>query len=534
MPTNKPKPLSEKRKGLHRIATNYGRLIATMAMGIAMVPLQIKWLGMDGFGLLGLIGSSVGFGGMLQDMMRSSMVRELGAAWHERENGKFRESYAAAFRVSVIVALLTGVFFAIIIAVIPFLKIREEWIEPAQWIIGCEGVSTCFIVLLSPTINMLIVREQFFWHNVWTVVRRSGFLIATIIPYLIMHVTDIPKGLIIYGTVLLIVNITSTVFLVGCFLIADKRLVPTVRGSTPEAMKKVAGTFGWNSGVVIAINLQERVAGFIMNLFFGLWGNAVFSLALRLVSYIRMATLGLTFGLDSVSARLSSVEDKSSLQSMFRHSSRMLGFVAFPAMIVVFVLAEPLLRMWVGRSLSNPSELLPPSELLVKIMVLGLTCRAISDGWMKLFYGAGHIRKYAPYVLVGGFVNPLLSIGFILLLPKSWNFTGAAVAYSLVFLIVHMIIMPKVTAKQVGLTFNTIVSPIFRPLIVAFVSFPILFVGYLFTGTETLDWTGVIVGVGSYALLYSIFSWWFILTKRERIGIIRLYSRVTDHSRPAS
>ena len=271
-----------------------------------------------------------------------------------------------------------------------------------------------------------------------------------------------------------------------------------------------------------------------MNLFFGLWGNAVFSLALRLVSYIRMATLGLTFGLDSVSARLSSVEDKSSLQSMFRHSSRMLGFVAFPAMIVVFVLAEPLLRMWVGRSLSNPSELLPPSELLVKIMVLGLTCRAISDGWMKLFYGAGHIRKYAPYVLAGGFVNPLLSIGFILLLPKSWNFTGAAVAYSLVFLIVHMIIMPKVTAKQVGLTFNTIVSPIFRPLIVAFVSFPILFVGYLFTGTETLDWTGVIVGVGSYALLYSIFSWWFILTKRERIGIIRLYSRVTDHSRPAS
>jgi len=48
---------------------------------------------MDGFGLLCLIGSSVGFGGMLQDMMRSSMVRELGSAWHGRENGKVRENY---------------------------------------------------------------------------------------------------------------------------------------------------------------------------------------------------------------------------------------------------------------------------------------------------------------------------------------------------------------------------------------------------------------------------------------------------------
>ena len=81
---------SEKSRGIRRIATNYGRLIATMSMGIATVPLQVKWLGMQGFGLLGLVGSSVGLGRMLQDMMRSSMVRELGAAWHKKEDGKFR------------------------------------------------------------------------------------------------------------------------------------------------------------------------------------------------------------------------------------------------------------------------------------------------------------------------------------------------------------------------------------------------------------------------------------------------------------
>ena len=166
---------SERKKGLHRITTNYGRLIATMAMGIATVPLQIKWLGMEGFGLLALVGSSVGIGGMLQDMMRSSMVRELGAAWHNRENGGFKESYAASFRVSAIVSLLTAIAFAIIIVVLPFFKISDEWVKPAQWIAGCEGLATCLIVLLAPSINMLIVQEQFFWHNVWTIARRSSF-----------------------------------------------------------------------------------------------------------------------------------------------------------------------------------------------------------------------------------------------------------------------------------------------------------------------------------------------------------------------
>ena len=56
---------SEKQKGFHRIIANYGRLLATMAMGIATVPLQVAWLGMEGFGLLGLVGSSVGYGSLL-------------------------------------------------------------------------------------------------------------------------------------------------------------------------------------------------------------------------------------------------------------------------------------------------------------------------------------------------------------------------------------------------------------------------------------------------------------------------------------
>jgi O-antigen/teichoic acid export membrane protein len=518
---------SENRKGFHRIATNYGRLIATMAMGIATVPLQIMWLGMDGFGLLGLIGSSVGLGGMLQDMMRSSMVRELGAAWHQREDGKFLHSYAAAFRVCAIVVLLTAVFFGAIILILPYMNIREEWLRPAQWITGCEGLATCLIVLFSPTINMFVVREQFFWHNLWTVSRRSSYLIATIIPFLILQVSDIPRGLMMFGSIVLFVNIVGTLALVGGMLIADRRMIPIIRGSTPEAMKKVAGTFGWNSGVVVAMNLHERVANFIMNLFFGLWGNAVFSLSLRLVSYIRMASLGLTFGLDSVSARLSSNEDESHLQSMFTQSTRMLGFVAFPAMVVVFVMAEPLLRMWVGRSVQNPSELLPPSEILVKIMVIGLACRAVSDGWMKLFYGAGHIRKYAPYVFAGGLFNPALSVFFIYFLPEQMSYLGAAIAYSLVFLVVHMFLMPTVTAKSVGLTVGEILRPSVRPLLLAIAVSPSLYVATLFTENDAISWIGVICGCCSYGAMYAVTSWWIILSKRERRGIIRLTRQAT-------
>jgi len=513
---------SEKRKGLHRIGTNYARLIVTMAMGIATVPLQIKWLGMEGFGLLSLVASSIGIGGMLQDMMRSSMVRELGDAWHKRENKKFHSSYAAAFRVSGYVTVLTAVVFTLIVFILPYLKIRADWITSAQVITVCAGVSTCLVVLLAPTINMLVVREHFFWHNLWTVAMRSAYLIATIIPFLILQITDIPKGLMMFGYIVLIVNVVSTLALIIGFVIYDRRMLPSFRGSTPEAMKKVAGTFGWNSGVVGAMNIHERVANFIMNYFFGLWGNAVFSLALRLVSYIRMAALGLTFGLDSVSARLSSTENQVTLQSMFRHSTRMLGFVSFPAMIVVFFFAEPLLRMWVGRSVENPAEVLPYAELLVKIMVIGLTCRAVSDGWMKLFYGAGHIRKYAPYVFAGGLFNPILSVLLILVLPKTIGFTGPAIAYSAVFFLVHLIIMPQVTAKCVGLNLGRILRPSIKPFTLAVIASPALLVAKYFSEDELISLSGVIASVCCYALVYALASWCFLFSKQERGSVQRL------------
>jgi peptidoglycan biosynthesis protein MviN/MurJ (putative lipid II flippase) len=291
-------------------------------------------------------------------------------------------------------------------------------------------------------------------------------------------------------------------------------------------MKKVAGTFGWNSGVVGAMNLHERVANFIMNYFFGLWGNAVFSLALRLVSYIRMASLGLTFGLDSVSARISTTEDQQSLQSMFRHSTRMLGFVAFPAMVVVFILAEPLLRMWVGRSVENPAEVLPATEILVKIMVIGLTCRAVSDGWMKLFYGAGFIRKYAPYIFAGGLINPILSVLLILAFPKNAAYTGPAVAYSLVFIVVHMFLMPQITAGSVGLSLGKILRPSLRPLFLAIAAAPTLFIAKIVSTSELIDWTGVIAGVFSYGVVYILGCWWLLISAQERRGVIRLLNRI--------
>ena len=47
---------------------------------------------------------------------------------------------------------------------------------------------------------------------------------------------------------------------------------PNNYGFFPEAMKKVAGTFGWNSSVVLAVNYAERGAAFHYEYIFRIMG----------------------------------------------------------------------------------------------------------------------------------------------------------------------------------------------------------------------------------------------------------------------
>ena len=57
---------SEAKKGLLRIVANYARLLTTLVCGLAVVPLLVAWLGDQAFGLIALMGSSIGFAALFR------------------------------------------------------------------------------------------------------------------------------------------------------------------------------------------------------------------------------------------------------------------------------------------------------------------------------------------------------------------------------------------------------------------------------------------------------------------------------------
>lgn len=511
---------AEARRHLLRISTNYARLGAALVIGIILTRLQVVWLGSEGFGLIALLVSTTGLGTMFSDLSRQSLVREL-AAWRLTDEDRFLRAYNSSYVLSLAAAGITLALFGIIVVVVPLLRIDAGLVTAARVFLLSRGIAQAAVILLRPVMTMYIVRERFVAFNLFSIMQRSNPLLAVLALMYFFRVKDPARAVLWFGVAPAILNLALVLVFTGAAVLGDRRLVPRPSLIGRDALREIGATFGWNSGVILAINMHERVAAIIMNVAFGLWANTVFGLALRLTSYVRMATVGMTFGVDAATARLSTTGAHERVLRLLHHSTRLHTLMAAPAAIAVWALAPALLHLWVGAHLEDAATILPRATVLVRIMLLGLAARAVSDGWLRILYGAGHVRTYAPVVLLGGLANPVLVLALFLILPESFEYTAVGWAYSAIFLVIHCGVAPVLGARKLGVPVRDFWTPVLRPLGAALAAAPVIWLVGSGSADHAPSLAHVAVAGALYSVVYGFLVAMFVVTPDERRRITR-------------
>ena len=318
-----------------------------------------------------------------------------------------------------------------------------------------------------------------------------------------------------YAIISTIVYLTALFTSVGILLFFDKRLIPQPKAINAKSIKSILKIGGLNGGANAATTSYGLLAPILMNLSFGLAGNLILGLVIQLTASVRRLTMGMTDGLEAVSARLSSVtKSENAIKSLLHHSTRLHAFATFPLSAGILVLAEPALRLWLGEQLSNPERDIPIAVLLIQIMTIGMAARAISDCWLRILYGSGHVKRYAKIIIAGGFIFPFLFYLFKYILPTDQEITAVCWAFSAVLLIIHGGLVPLFSAKAVGLRYHQFYTPLILPLIFAAICSPILFIAQGRQGSYEIVW--IIACVGIYALIYTGLCIAFVMDRAER------------------
>ncbi|MHC4275226.1 MAG: lipopolysaccharide biosynthesis protein [Planctomycetota bacterium] len=445
---------SEAKRGLVRIAANYLRLILTLALGLLLVPLLIGWIGLEGFGLISLVAVSVGLATVVRELISQSMIREIGVAFHSGDQERFQRFYNSAFVVSGGAALITSLIFVALLVLVTWFNIPEAWVNPARWVIAAQGAYVVLLVLLAPAFSMYRIKEQFGRDAMWNVLMRATAVVAVLILSQGFGVTETTTAIRSYGVLWSGLECCVLACAVLMVIACDRRLRPRPRLVNRDVVRQILLTFSWNSAANVGVSLHRILAAFLMNIAFGVLGNGVFEVAHRLVAFVRMAAFGTYFGVDATSVRLSSDPTLHSTRGLLHHSVRLQSLVALPAGLIVILLAEPILQLWVGRQLENPAQTIPAAVLIVRILAVAIMARATADTWTLILYGAGYVKRYAPTVLAGGLISPVLGGLLVVALPTGPDFYAPAIGYAVVMTGVHFIVLPAIGASCLSMRYR--------------------------------------------------------------------------------
>lgn len=509
--------ISESRRAAIRISTNYVRLLVAVLLGLALTRLLLNKLGSEAFGLISLIGSTVGFTILLEEIVGGSMIREVGVVLHGGNELQFRRMYNSAIAVSALGSLITLGLFGVLLAVLPLLKISEALLPAARWFVMAKAIESAAMVLLAPQYNMYLITERMVRYNGWFVVRRASLVVAAVMLFWINPANE-AQGLIWYGWLSCGLQILAFVGSAVMITVIDPRLIPSPSLVSREGVQAVLKISGWNLAILISKMMGLPAGAVIMNLAFGLHGNLIFGLATQFAGYARMLASGMTGGIDAVSARLSSVSSADvvahSMKRLIHYSTRLHALVAFPAVIGMGVLARPFLQLWVGSSFRDDPQGLDQTVVLVRVLLIGFAVMCLSDNWLRILYGAGHIGRYARAVVASGFATPLLAGVLLLGLPEPMRYTAAAWAFSLMYLIVHLGIVPRIAAQVLGIRAMAILGALVRPLLLALLCAPLLLIFLKLVGHWTIWWLAA--SAIPYAITYGLLSWLLVLDQMER------------------
>ncbi len=493
--------MSETRRTLLRLVANYGRLAATLVIGLTVTRLLIGEVGPHAFGLIVLLGASVGLVAMGREIVQHSLVRELGTAHHDGDAQQFAIAFNAAVAACLAGAGLAAAAFGALAAVVDLLRVPEELVVAARWFLLAKGVQLAVFIALAPWLNMYLVTERMVGFNARRVCSRAGELVA--VAAIIAFPLSVPAAVIAFGAIAAALDVLVSVGFSLALGLRDRRLRFAPGQVTRAGIVSLLSLGKWNVITVVAMTLHVRVSAIVMNLFFGTVGNMLFGLGIQLTSYSRMVAMGMTHGLDAVSTRFSAGKGRAMGQLVY-HATRLHGLVVFPAIAATVILAEPLLAVWVGPRLEDPEAYLPQAAALVVALALGIGVRAISDGWVRILYGAGFVQRYAWWILAGGVVNPVLAVTLILLLPEGSGYMGPALAFSAAMVVFHGVVIPAVGARCLEMSLWRLYRPLLRPAVATGLALPVLIIAGQWIEAWTLGWLALVGAV--YGMVYGVLA----------------------------
>ncbi|QIH09986.1 MULTISPECIES: oligosaccharide flippase family protein [unclassified Pseudomonas] len=404
------------------ILANYASQLYVTATGILILPLYIKYMGAEAYGL-------VGFFTMLQawfTLLDLGLTPTIG-----RETARYHGGAMSALAFRQLLRSLTVIFTMIAVIGGTTLWLLSE-IVAARWL-NVTSLPTNEVTL---AVQIMAISVALRWlgglyrgviSGAERLVWLSGFnaLIAT------LRFVAVFFSMYLYGFTPFVFFIhqlaVAALELLGLYL-KSQRLIPSMRNTTEkigwsfrpiQPLLKFAMTIAFTSSVwVIATQTDKLILSGILPLA----EYGYFTLAVLVASGITVVSGPISNAIMPRMARLHAEGHEKEFIDVYRRATRLVSIIAGAAAITIAFGAEQLIFTWTGDA-----DLASKAAQILQLYAIGNGLLAVSAFPYYLQYAKGNLR----YHLIGNIVMVIVLIPTIILVATHYGGIGAGYVWSI-------------------------------------------------------------------------------------------------------
>jgi O-antigen/teichoic acid export membrane protein len=478
--------------------SNWASLLVHALISFILTPILIGGLGNLHYAMYVLCASMVEYSGLLDLGLRNSLPRFFARYRGSGDRRLLDETFSTAF--------FAGVGVSGLIVLASFAAAR--WLPLFFRLYNSEAAIFSKLLLLlglSVAVNFpaRTISAYLCGLQRYDLVSLGSILTAISRAILLVVILRLGFGVIAAGAVTLFVSVITLLL-----------FVKFVRRQDPDLR------LNWN--LANWTRLQE-LGGFTIYVFLVEMGNLLrfqidsavisrvlqvalvtpFSVANRLVSYLRAASSSSVQPLTTFFAEMEGAGRQEDERQLFLRSTRLTGVLSLCLSALLFLNGKTVIRLWVG------SRFLESYQIMLVLMA-GQVVSMLTGPSVQLFYAHARHKWLAIFTLAEGAANLGLSVYW----AHSYGLLGVAMGTAVPQIFMKLVFQPWYTMKVIRISFTEFASAVARPLAATAIFFVIPI--FLPCIHHAHTWGGLVVQISLQTTLFASIAFWVGIAEQDR------------------
>jgi len=408
-----------------------GQIIPIIA-AILGVPILIRYLGIERFGILSILWLLMWYSTMLDLGLGRATTRFVSDAIAKSEFDKIPKIVWTSILVQIIIGLvLMFVFLALTPLVVDrFLKISPELISEVKTSLYIFSLSIPVILLSTSLQGLLEAYQRFDLINFVLAPVKVGILLLSIIGAIL--------DLKLYGIMFLL--IVMRVLVIVILFILDLKVCPGIRKFFNFEFSILPALFSFG-GWITLINIVNPVLvyadRFLIGAILSTGILAYYTAPFEIIQRLWIIPASLMMTLFPAFSGLSGVEQKEKIVLIFSNAVKFTFVILFPLIFILSLFSFEFLKIWLGH------EFAEKSSYVFKFLAFGILINSIAGFPAILLQGIGR-----PDITAKVYLGELIFyVPFVSLLIYKFGILGAGIGW-LIRQIVDLILLYGVILKK--------------------------------------------------------------------------------------